>query len=205
MGLEAVAIYGVAQKMFAILFSFYRSLETTIFPLTSEMVLSQWSRVKEMVGKSIKYSLWFSILIVPVVWLMAPFLFELAFSKKYITSVPIFRLFLLSLFIYSFGLVQRPLFFALGALRYHFYIYVVSTLFYSFNLWLFTSQIGVIGAVWALIINGIIIGFLRFYYLKKIKPDLKINVRGLFYFDAFDKEMLNRGCRVVSQKLRSLL
>jgi len=205
LGLEAVAIYGVAQKVFAFLFSFYRSLETTIFPLTSEMVSSQWSKVKEMVGRTMKYSFWISLLVVPVAWIVVPFLFELSFSEKYITSVPVFRLFLLVLFVYSFLLVQRPLFFALGALKYHFYCYLSSIGVYSFILWLLISQMGVSGAVWAFIINGVVLGYLRFYFIRKIKPDLKINVRGLFHFDAFDKEMFKKGWRVVSQKLGSLL
>lgn len=206
LGLEAVAIYGVAQKVFNFLFSFYKSIEITIFPLTSEMVSSQWTKVKEMVGKSMKYSLWISLLVVPVSWIAAPFLFELAFSEKYIASVPVFRLFLLFLFIYSFTLlVQRPLFFALGALKYHFYCYFLSLVLYFLTLWLLISQMGVSGAVWALIVNGVVIGYLRFYFIRKVKPDFKINVRGLFHFDTFDKEMLKKGWRVVSQKLGSLL
>jgi O-antigen/teichoic acid export membrane protein len=194
LGLEAVAIYGVAQKMFAFLFSFYKSLEATIFPLTSEMVRSQWTNVKEMVGRSIKYSLWISLLVVPLGWAVAPFLFEIVFPNVYIASIPVFRLFLLFLFIYSFTLlIQRPLFFALGALKYHFYCYLLSFGFYSFTLWLLISQMGISGAVWALIINGVVIGYLRFYFIRKIKPDFKTNVRGLFHFDAFDKEMFKKG------------
>lgn len=205
LGFEAVAIYGVAQKAFGFIFSFFRALETTIFPLTSEMVSSQWDKVKEMVGRSIKYSLWISLLVVPVLWVMAPFLFELAFSEKYIASIQVFRLFLLVLFIYSFILIQRPLFFALGALKYHFYCYLSSIGLYSFTLWLLISQVGVSGAAWALIINGAAIGYLRFYFIRKIKPDFKISIWSLFHFDALDKEMFKRGWRAVSQKLGSLL
>lgn len=206
LGLEAVAIYGVAQKAFSFLFSFYKSIEITIFPLASEMVSSQWSKVKEMLGRSMKYCFWTSLLVVPVIWAVAPFLFELAFSEKYIISVPVFRLFLPFLFIYSFTLlIQRPLFFALAALKYHFYCYLSSIGLYSFILWLLISQTGVSGAAWALVINEVVIGYLRFYFIRKIKPDLKINVRGLFHFDAFDKEVFKNGWRVVSQKLGSLL
>jgi O-antigen/teichoic acid export membrane protein len=206
LGSEAVAIYGVAQKAFSFLFSFYRTLETTIFPLASEMISSQWSKVKEMVGRSMKYSLWISLLVVPVAWIVAPFLFELAFSEKYVTSVPVFRLFLLFLFIYSFTLlIQRPLFFALGALEYHFYCYLLSIGLYSLMLWLLISQMGVSGAVWALIINRVAIGYLQFYFIKKIKPDLKISIWSVFYFDTFDKDIFKKGWRVVSQKFGSLL
>jgi O-antigen/teichoic acid export membrane protein len=199
LGMESVAIYGVAQRAFSFIFSFYKTLESTIFPLASEMINSQWSRVKEMFIKGMKYSFLISLLVVPVLWIAAHSIFGIAFSEKYIASVPVFRLFLLLLFIYSFTLVPRPLFYALGLLKYHFYSLLPSISIYPLILWIFISEGGVSGAGWAIIINSIVIGLLRYYFLRKNKPDFKIRIRSLFWFDALEREIFGKGWRNFSK------
>jgi O-antigen/teichoic acid export membrane protein len=192
LGVEAVAIYGVAQKAFGFIYSFYNSLETAIFPLISETIISQWSQVKEIVGRSIKYSFWISILVVPALWITAPMLFELAFTERYIISITVFRYFLLVLFIYSFLLVQRPLFFALEALNYHFFCYLLGIPLYIFLLLVLIAKIGVPGAPLALLGHSIFLANFRFHFLRKIKSDFQINLLNLFQIDSFDLKMLKR-------------
>jgi len=189
LGTEMVAIYAVAQRGFSLFYSLLNSLETTLLPLASEKISSDWETTKRMLNKATKYAFWSGALLVIGGWLFAPIFYRLLFSEKYLEAVPVFRICLFALSIYPFALIQRPLFYALRAQKYLFYAYVIGDCFYALFLYLFISQLGVLGAALALLINGGIMIPVRYYFLYRIKSDFRIDIKNIFQIDEFDKRM----------------
>lgn len=186
---EVVAIYAVAQRGFSLLFSLLGSLETTLLPLTSERFSADWETTKRMLNRATKYASWSAALLVIGGWLFAPLFYRSLFSEKYLDAVPVFRIYLFALSIYPFALIQRPLFYALRAQKYLFYAYIIGDCFYALFLYLFISQLGVLGAALALLINGSIMMPVRYYFLYRIKSDFRIDIKNIFQIDEFDKRM----------------
>jgi O-antigen/teichoic acid export membrane protein len=189
LGTETVAIYAVAQRGFSLFYSLLNSLETTLFPLTSERISTDWETTKRMLNRATKYASWSAVLLVIGGWLSAPSLCRLLFSEKYLEAVPVFRVYLFAFYVYAFTLVQRPLFYALRAQKYLFYAYVISVCFYAFFLYLFISQLGVLGAALAPLANSGIMMPVRYYFLYRIKSDFRIDIQNIFQIDEFDKRM----------------
>ena len=189
LGTEMVAIYAVAQRGFSFLFSLLNSLETTLLPLTSERISTDWETTKRMLNRAMKYASWTATLLVIGGWLFAPLFYRSLFSEKYLDAVPVFRIYLFALAIYPFALIQRPLFYALRAQKYLFYAYVIGDCFYALFLYLFVSRLGVLGAALALLINGSIMMPVRYYFLHRVKSDFRIDIKNIFQIDEFDKRM----------------
>lgn len=189
LGTEMVAIYAVAQRGFGLFYSLLNSLETTLLPLTSERISTDWETTKRMLNRATKYASWSATLLVIGGWLFAPLFYRLLFSEKYPEAIPVFQMYLLTLSVYAFMLIQRPLFYALRAQEYLFYAYVIGVCSYALFLHLFISQLGVLGAALALLVNTGIVMLVRYYFLHRIKSDFKINVKNIFQVDEFDKKM----------------
>jgi O-antigen/teichoic acid export membrane protein len=189
LGTEIVAIYAVAQRGFSLFYSLLNSLETTLLPLASEKISSDWETTKRMLNKATKYAFWSAAPLVIGGWLFAPLFYRSLFSEKYLDAVPVFRIYLFALSIYPFALIQRPLFYALRAQKHLFYAYVIGDCFYALFLYVFISQLEVLGAALALLINGGIIMLVRYHFLYRIRSDFRIDIKNVFQVDEFDKRM----------------
>ncbi|MHA1712714.1 MAG: oligosaccharide flippase family protein [Candidatus Ranarchaeia archaeon] len=203
LGTEMVAIYAVAQRGFSPLFSLLRSLETTLLPLASERISTDWQTTKTMLNKATKYASWVAALLVIGGWLLAPLFYRFLFSEKYLEAVPVFRIYLLVLFVYAFLLIQRPLLYALRAQKYLFYAYLMGVPFYILLLYLSISWLGVLGAALALSLHGVVIASLRYYFLHQLCPDFRISFKALFLIDEFDKRMFKE--KILSRLQRVMM
>ena len=145
-----------------------------------------------MLNRSIKYALWISVPSFIFLWIAAPVLIEILFTKSYIASVEIFRILLFILIIYSFGFVFRPLFYALKVQKYLFYAYVAGLISLIVLEILLIQFIGLIGVAIAFVLNALILTFLRYHFAKKIKPDFKIELKNFLKIDEFDKEFFRK-------------
>jgi len=203
LGTEMVAIYAVAQRGFSLFYSLLNSLEATLLPLTSERISTDWETTKRMLNRATKYASWSAALLVIGGWLCAPLLYRLLFSEKYMEAVPVFRIYLFVLSVYAFMLIQRPLFYALRAQKYLFYAYVIGDCFYALFLYLFVSQLGVLGAALALSVHGAVIASLRHHFLHHLCPDFRISFKALFLMDEFDKRMFKE--KILSRLQRVMM
>jgi O-antigen/teichoic acid export membrane protein len=192
LGTEMVSIYAVAKTGYALFYSLLNSLETTLLPLTSERISVDWETTKNMLNKAVKYAFWASLALVAGGLLFAPLFYQFSFSAKYLQSVPVFQVRLLTLCIYGFFLIQRPLLYALQAQKQLFFSYLLSTMLFLPILWLLVSIFGVIGASIALIANAIIVLSLRYYSIQKLRPDFRIDLRDLFGVDKLDRRLFSR-------------
>lgn len=191
LGVNSVAIFSVATKLSNFFDSLIKSLEVTLMPITSKEIF-KWERTKFMLNRSIKYALWISVPSFIFLWIAAPVLIEILFTKSYLASVGIFRILLLILIVYSFGLIFRPLFYALKAQKYLLYAYVSGLISLIILEILLIQFIGLVGVAIALVFNALIITILRYYFAKKLKPDFRIEIKGFFKMDEFDKKMFRK-------------
>jgi len=197
LGVESVAIFQVAFRGFGFFQSLIGSLESTLMPITSREILD-WERTKNMLNRSIKYALWISLPLVVFLLIIAPFLIEFLFTERYLASVPIFRVLLLMLLVYTFGLIFRPLFYALKAQK---------QLFYSYAIWapsliileiVLINLLDLIGIALAMVINAMLITCFRYHLVKKIK-DFKIKMD--FGIDDFDKKLLKDIIKEIEERV----
>ena len=188
LGVESVAIFSVAYRLFVSIQSVISSLEQTLMPITS-MEISNPKTVQNILNRSIKYAIWICVPLIILLWVSAPLLLELLFTDKYLASVPIFRILLLTLLIFATGSIFRPLFYALKAQKYLFYSYLMWLLSILAVEVIFIQLFGLIGIAYAKIVSGVIIFIFRYYFIKKIS-DFKINVN--LRIDDFDRKMLSK-------------
>jgi len=185
----AVGIYGAAQKGFSLFFAFFRSLETTIFPLVSEQVEVDKERLQIALRQMQKYTFWLGLIVAVVGGLAAHWLMLIVAGEEYLAAVPVFRLMLWNLVIYAFLQSQRPLFYALGQQRWLFVMYVVSTATYALLLWAGISTLSVSGAIWAALINSGVFSGVRLFVLWRLEPQILIDPRSIFKVEGFDRRL----------------
>jgi len=191
LGVSSVAIFSVATKLSNFLDGLIKSLETTLSPITSKEI-SNWKRTNFMLNRSIKYALWIIIPLFVISWVLAPILIEILFTESYLGSVPVFRIIMITFIIYSFGLVFRPLFFALKLQKYLFYSYLIGLLSLIILEVLLIQFIGILGAAAAVVFNSFITTLLRYYFAKRVKPDFNIDLREFLKIDEFDRKIFRK-------------
>ncbi len=199
LGVNSVALLGVAVRGTEILRVFSQSFEKVLMPVTAG-IIKNWERTKYLISRSVKYNLWGSIIIAIPVIVFAPLLIEIVFSEKYLGATPLFMLLVLTI-IPSSLLVLRPLFYALKAQKYLFYSSVIIvTLIIAIDvilIWLF----GLIGIGVSMILIAFISFLVRYKFIKKSREDFEIGVKNLFTIDDFDKRQFRIGLNKVKGKL----
>ena len=171
-GIEAVAIYGVAMRMLTFFSTPLQLLQSILFPMVSELVEGQREKMKQLIYYAVKYSLWASLASVPLLYLGAPILFQLVFRGKYQASVPLFQVLLLGLLPLAFVLMARIMFFATQATGMLCALVAVEVLVYVPILGLLVSNFGVIGVAWAIVLERMLSAALRVGQLKRAHPDI---------------------------------
>ncbi len=195
LGVTSVAIFSVAIKFSNLFESVIKSLETTLMPITSKEIF-KWEKTKFMLNRSIKYALWISIISIIFLWILAPFLIEILFTRDYIASVTVFRILLLTLIAYSFSLIFRPLFYALKKQKYLFYSYLTSLFSLVILEILLVQFIELVGIAIAILLYSLLLTLSRYYFIKKVKTDFKIDVKSFFKIDEFDKKLFKNKAKI---------
>jgi O-antigen/teichoic acid export membrane protein len=188
-GDTAVGIYGAAQKGFLLLYGFFGSLETTIFPLVSEQIERDKERLQIALRQMQKYTFWLGLLVAVIGGLVAHWLILIVAGEEYLAAAPLFRLWLWSLPIYAFSQSHRPLYYAIGQQKWLFAIYVGATLARALLLILGIRMLGTIGAVWGLLIKSILDVLVKSLILRRLSPELWVSPLSVFRIEAFDRRL----------------
>lgn len=186
-GTEAVALFSAAQSLVANMTSIFpiRDILTPVLPRYADRP----ARLSGGINRAIKYSIFAYTLIGIVGAIAAPFVIFLLFPK-YLSSLPIFYVFLLGLPFTGFRSVVVPVFYALKAqkilflltaLRIAFIVGVGITLTYLLGLW---------GAVIEATLLGYFITPALARALRTVLPQWRFSLREIFKFDAYDRELL---------------
>jgi O-antigen/teichoic acid export membrane protein len=200
LGIEAVAIFSVAQKGFLLLLFLIQAFERALLPMTSEKAEVEWELTKKTLQKSIGYTFIIAVILVVCGWFIAPTFISSVLSERYISSIPVFRLLLFIFPIYAFQVIQRPMFFALKEQRYIFFSLLIYDVLFSLLLVAFASILGLIGASMAQIFTSLTVTYLRHRFVKRIKPDFSLKLSELIRIDKYGGEVVNEILRVVRAK-----
>ncbi|NIO20357.1 MAG: oligosaccharide flippase family protein [Candidatus Aenigmarchaeota archaeon] len=195
LGVKSVAIFGVANKTYNFFGIFLRSIESTLLPITPKKIVNL-QIVNKILSRSVKYSLWIHIPLIILLWIFAPFIIITIFTESYFASIEIFRILIFIFIIHSFGFIIRPLFYALKAQKYLFYIYLIFLILIVSTEFLIVSAMGLSGVAFALLLSELISLFLAYYIAWKIKPDFKIKIKSFLKIDNFDKKIFRKITRL---------
>jgi O-antigen/teichoic acid export membrane protein len=200
LGVETVGIFSAAWKLQGFFVGLLHPLEQVLMPIISEISASGKEKIKLLHNKSVKYSLFLSLIILIGVELFAPLLIKNLFTSKYLASVPVFRILMLLLLVSAFNIPLRPIFFTYKAQKYLFLIYVVSTLILFLIGSVLTSILGIIGMAIGMVLSGGVGVLIRYTYAKKLFG-IKMEARALFEFDEYDRRMAGK----IKEKIGSFL
>lgn len=183
-----VGIYGAAYKGFSLIYAFFNTLETTVFPLVSEQMEVDRERLQIALRQMQKYTFWLGLVTAIVGGLGAHWLILIVAGEEYLAAVPMFRLLLWHLVIYAFMQSQRPLFYALGQQRWLFILYLFNMLIYALVLFGTITVAGTIGAIWATLIYAVLSTITRMVVLQKLGSQV-LDPRSVFRIEGFDKRL----------------
>ncbi|MDH7474485.1 MAG: oligosaccharide flippase family protein [Anaerolineae bacterium] len=183
-----VGIYGAAQKGFSLIYAFFSTLETTVFPLVSEQMEVDKERLQIALRQMQKYTFWLGLVTAIVGGLGARWLILTVAGEGYLAAVPMFRLMLWQLVIYAFMQSQRPLFYALGQQGWLFILYLFNMLIYALALFGAITVMGTIGAVGATLIYAILSAITRMMVLRKLGSQT-LDPCSVFKVEGFDRRL----------------
>jgi O-antigen/teichoic acid export membrane protein len=181
--------YAAARTAYSLVFAFFRSLETTLFPLVSEQAETHPERLRVALRQAQKYSFWLGLLVAMVGNATASWVVLLIAGEQYVMAIPLFRLLLWRLLIYAFSQSQRPIFYAVGEQRWLFFIYLFSTLMESGLLLAGIHFMAVTGAIWAILLNSAVFVGIRYLLILRLAPNLWVDPRGIVKVEEFDRRV----------------
>jgi O-antigen/teichoic acid export membrane protein len=184
-----VGAYAAANKAYQLVFGFFRSLETTLFPLASEQAEKDPERLRVALRQAQKYSFWLGVLVAVIGDITAAWIVLLIAGEQYVAAIPLFSLFLWRLLIYAFSQSQRPIFYAIGEQRWLFFTYLLATILEAVFLLMGIHLLGPIGAVWAVHLARVIAVTMKLILTLRLASHLWVDPRGVFRIEGFDRRL----------------
>lgn len=196
---NAVAIFRVAEQMVNYLLKVIGALEAVLLPILAERIATGRELVQRIMFRSMKYSIWLSLILGLVGFFAVPYLLVLFFEEKYVASILLFQIMLLRLPGSGFGVAFRPIFFSLrrqkSLLKFHiisnlvaYPISILLIILYSFNG--FALPIGSYTSI-----------YLRYRELVRSDEGFRVDFKRFFIFDNYDKELLRKVLIKIKQKI----
>jgi O-antigen/teichoic acid export membrane protein len=172
-----------------LIFSFFSSVETTLFPLVSEQAPTHPDRLRVVLGQARKYSLWLGLVVAVAVTMTAPWLVRIIAGDAYSAAVPLLQLLVWGLVVHALAQSQRPIPYAAGEQRLQFATYLLSMALEAGMLYLAIRWLGVNGAVWAILASSLAVTAVRQAIIHRIRPGLSELTGNLFAIEPFDREL----------------
>jgi len=149
-------------------------------------------RINLIMNRSIKYLLASSCIIVITGIIIAPFLFEILFSRKYLESVPIFRMILPIIFVAALYSIINPVFMAYKGQKYIFSAFLISLVTTVISVFLLTPVAGLFGTAAGYLIGMFVFIAAFYYYLRRMDPELKVRFSSMFTVDEYDRWLVRK-------------
>ncbi|MFQ5795735.1 MAG: lipopolysaccharide biosynthesis protein [Candidatus Bipolaricaulia bacterium] len=200
LGVEAVALFQVAQRTASLISSLIHPLESVLMPVISREIHDE-ARVSKIVSKSIKYSFWLALVVISGALIAAPPLFDILFGSGYNASILLFRILMFNAAIYSFSVVIRPILYGLKAQKYLFRSYAVFMLIFIIAGATLIPILGLTGIGLAVLIRGLVALLLRYRYVKMLS-EIRINIADIIRFDDYDRELLRKVRTHIRKRLK---
>ena len=189
LGVESVAIFHVAQKLYAFLPSLF-PITKVIFPIISRKI-KDFKLTQKLVWKATKGLLWINIPLVAAAFFLGPLLIKLVFPQ-YISSILIFQILLLLLLLNPFILGQGPIYFGLRQQKLLSYIFFVGIFLHYALIISFSLIWGLIGYAFATILAALVPMILREHFLRTRFNLATWNWKEFFRYDQYDRTLFSK-------------
>lgn len=199
-GVEAVAVYQVALKIYSYLSQLVYSVEIPLFSIISEELGRDTEKVKKIFLRLSKYFFWLSIGVMILSYIFIPFILHTFFGGKYDKSVPMLYFLLLTFIVGGFAVLIRPILFAFQAqkeiLKADFFSLIIG---YPISTYL-TYLYGPVG--FALPLGSYLSFYFRYISLKKIDKDFSFKLSNFLKWDKEDLNFLKRIYMAVVNRIK---
>lgn len=196
-GREAVAVFSLAEKAYGYLTGLFPIDEVLMPSIASET--DNRARLQRILERGIKYTIPLYGGIAVAFFLLAPTLVRFVFPN-YVPAIPLLRV--ISLYLPFIGVAylltsfylshfeQKKMFFLLvGRLSF----FLVASPFWLMGL-------GVLGAAYEFVVTLLLFNAARLALLFKTYPELRIRLRALFSWDAYDRAVVQRAFLQLRQR-----
>ncbi|RJQ32468.1 hypothetical protein C4572_01015 [Candidatus Parcubacteria bacterium] len=197
-GTEAVAIVSIAESAVGHI--------TSLFPMAKILMpvvpreIGDKERIKRIFFRGIKYGTMSFAAMGMISFFAMPYLIEVALPK-YIPSIPVFRVIIISVVFTAMANILTGFFYALKMQKEFFWASLVrfpAMVFLSVLLFPFVGILGV--GIEVVAVSAIFIG-VRYYFIVKRIPGLSLDLNQLFKFDSYDKALLARSWSFFKSKV----
>jgi O-antigen/teichoic acid export membrane protein len=188
-GDAGVGAFAAAERAYGLVFTFFASLEVTLFPLVSEQAETQLGRLRVALRQAQKYGFWLGLLVAIVGSAAAPWVVLLIAGQRYAMVIPLFRLLLWRIVLYAFSHSQRPILYAAGQQRSLLLIYVLTSILESAFLLGGIRLLGATGAVWAVLLADLMAVVTGYVTIRRLAPGLCVDPQTVFRIEEFDRQL----------------
>lgn len=187
LGETAVGLFAAAFKTYNFIFTLFRSVETILFPLAAEQRTVAKEQLQVALRQAQKYTFWGSLLVIVGASLLAEFFLWAIAGEAYETAVPIFRILVWHLILFTFAQAQRPVLFANRELKWLFWTYVLGLLVGAVAYPVAITTVGILGApiAYLLYIGSMVLA--RMIIIQRQLPDYFVHPATTFRIDPFDR------------------
>lgn len=184
-GTEAVAIYSVALSFVSQLTSFLEFQK--ILGILAPREWANQERTERIYFRGIKYTTLASVLLIVTGSVGIYFLINI-FYPKYLLSLPIFYIMILSLLHHGWSNGVNMVLTVEREQKFLFVQVVAKTLIALIGNTILLPIIGVYGAAWEYLLNVFLVTYFKYRRVKKIGPQFVLKLKQLFTIDQYDKE-----------------
>jgi len=181
-----VGAFAAADRAYHLIFTFFASTETTLFPLVSELAHIDTERLRVALRQAQKYTFWLGLIVAVVGNATASWVMLLIAGEQYARAIPLLRLLLWGLLLHAFSQSQRPIFYAIGKQKWLFVTSLLSTAIECALLFIGIGLVGTIGAAWGVLLRSCAFVTIGYILIRRLAPGLWIDPRGILKVEEFD-------------------
>lgn len=201
LGTEAVGLFSLALSLINHTYSLI-PLSSTLTPIVARF-MSYKDKLSKIITKGIKYQFAAYAITAIGALIFLPSIVH-AFFPKYISSIGIFNIMLLSALPMSFASMITPLFHALKAQKSLFASIAIKTVFIIVITPLCIFFFGIKGLAIEFVLTNTLFTLERHFKLRKLLPEYTIRLKQMFTFDSDDMIILGSFTRFLQHRLKRI-
>jgi O-antigen/teichoic acid export membrane protein len=191
LGVEAVAVFSVARKVFVFLRDLLNPLNRVLFPVLSEISSMGIVKMHKVMERGVKYLGVISmIFFISAFSLITPF-FKFVF-QEYLEAVPLAKIILLILLLRPLTVILSPSLYAFQGQKYLFLSKLYTTPVHLSLFYLLTYYFGLMGSAMGLLLHSMFVVILQYYYLIKINPNMRLSWKEIVKIDDYDRNLFKK-------------
>ncbi len=199
LGTEAVAIFSVALSFLGSLKSFISFNSLKVY-LPRE--LGSEEKLIGIIGRGGRYLTYIYACIFFGGLVAVPLTVYLLFPK-YILSLPYFYIISSSMFFFGISTIVGQILYSLRLQRELFFTVLVGLISTAIFSVLLIPFFGLYGVAWEFFFTQFIVFMVSYFFLLQYKPELRITMREVLFFDEYDKILFFRGLHFLRKRIMS--